>query len=33
VFLDKGRVAAAGTHDELLAASPAYAALVAHQRV
>jgi len=31
VFLDDGQVAAIGTHDELLAASPAYAALVARQ--
>ena len=31
VFLDNGQVAATGTHDELLTASPAYAALVAHQ--
>jgi len=31
VFLDNGQVAATGTHDDLLAASPAYAALVAHQ--
>ena len=31
VFLDDGHVAATGTHDELLAVSSAYAALVAHQ--
>ena len=31
VFLDNGHVAATGTHDELLAATPAYTALVAHQ--
>jgi ATP-binding cassette, subfamily C, bacterial CydC len=31
VFLENGQVAAVGAHDELLAASPAYAALVAHQ--
>jgi ATP-binding cassette, subfamily C, bacterial CydC len=31
VFLDNGQVAATGTHDGLLTASPAYAALIAHQ--
>ena len=31
VFLDNGKVAAIGPHDELLTTSPAYAELIAHQ--